>query len=554
MQRLSSTSDTVISQIIRQSERRHLRYERKEIASKGGIQQTWDSRIDEMDWELCLRRYFDYVDSWQPDPDYGDAPQRSLSRKSSFNQSPHMQPLQRHPTNGSMTSNYGDFRRGEELDTSQFYRPPRRRNSTSQSAIWQSETDIVDANRRSMSLRSVSSNALVLYGNPTTSTAITPARPIRRASISGDFHWEYIGKSSTFSLLAPLTARWPELKDAQVDIYTQTQNMSATEARAYAQGRLASLPPEIIEEVKRALSVRGKPQQAQERQSRAQQRHTIQSYAPPTTQSPRRSTSLDSSDRARYNPQRRPSSFSPAQSHSLKPPPPPTLTSSKPKPSPKTNSANQSSQKSRFLSLADLRPLTAISERPSTSRSKASTLDRPASRFSIQSFLPKKSGLSNQVLETVPDKEGGEGRSSSGSDTLTSSRGADDFSKTRKPLASSRSETPLKSSPNTHKPLPPKPKDRQNKSRGSKLFSMFKTRPSQTDLRVPMPPSLLSLHDPARINQSRESLKRVSVDLLKRKDSRATLLSMAEGMEVPFDIWLRALPYIEGRAITPRNI
>jgi hypothetical protein len=44
------------------------------------------------------------------------------------------------------------------------------------------------------------------------------------------------------------------------------------------------------------------------------------------------------------------------------------------------------------------------------------------------------------------------------------------------------------------------------------------------------------------------------MELLKRKDSKVTLLSMTDGMDVPFDIWLRALPYIEGRVSTPKNL
>lgn len=548
MQRINNVSDTVISQIIRQSERRHLKYERNEIPSKGNSsQKSWDSKIEEMDWELCLRRYFDYVESWNPEPDSYNRPERSLSRKSSFNQSPHVPSLHRQPSYGSMHSNYGDYRRGEELDTSIFYRQPRRRSITSQSSQWQYETDLSDVNRESMSMRSSSSNALVLYNNPTQSTAVTTARPIRRASISGDFRWEYVGKSSTFSILAPLTARWPELKDAQVDIYTQTQKMSATEARAYAQGRLAGLAPEITNEVKRLLSVRNP---AQERQSRARQRHTIQPHVRQDTNAPRRSTSLDSSDRSRFNPPPRQSSFSPAQNTSLKPSGSPSVPASRAT----ASSANTGSQKSRFFSLSDLRPLTAISERPSTSKSKASSLDRPASRSFLSSFIPKKSNLSNQVLDTVPDKEGDEGRSSSGSDTLTSNRDLEIDPGSKISAKSGKPRTPPKSPVNTQKPLPPKPSGRAFRTKKTRLFAMFKPRQSESDLPLPLPPSLLSLHNKSSINQSRESLRRVSMELLKRKDSKVTLLSMTDGMDVPFDIWLRALPYIEGRVSTPKNL
>jgi hypothetical protein len=543
MQRRSISSDPVLAQILRQSERRHMKYDRNEVPLKRSTsQKSWDSKIEEMDWELCLRRYFDYVDSWHPVDESSHEPQTSLSRRSSFHRSQDIPPLQRQPTNASLRSNYGEFRRGEDLDTSQFYRQPRRRSSSVHSLERQGTTEISNTDRRSMSMRTNPSTALVLYGSPARpeSMAVSTVRPIRHASISGDFHWEYIGKSSTFSLLSPLTARWPELKDAQVDIYTQTQNMTANEARAYAQGRLASLPPEITDEVRRALS-----HQTQERQSRSQHRHTIQSY---TSQEPgpRRSSSLDTAERSRYNHLHRPNSFSPSQGYVMKPQPPIKTLPRKPIP----QSPSPGTQKKGFLSLGDLRPLTAISERPSTSKSKASSLDRPASRSFIQSFMPKKSNLSTQVLSTVPDKEATEGRSSSGSDTLTSNRDVDVDSQ-NSPRSYPRPNS-FKSPLRTQKPLPPKPFEA--KPRKTKLFAMFRRRQSQSDLRMPLPPSVLSLQSAASINQSRESLRGVSMDLLKRKDSKVTLLSVAENLDVPFDIWLRALPYIEGRVRTPGGL
>jgi hypothetical protein len=159
--------------------------------------------------------------------------------------------------------------------------------------------------------------------------------------------------------------------------------------------------------------------------------------------------------------------------------------------------------------------------------------------------------LSSQVLATVIDKDAKpEGRSSSGSDTLTSDQDFD--MKAMNLPKSSEKPLPLPKSPvNVQKPLPPKPKI--SRARQS-LLAFFKARQSQRDLRASLQPSTVSLQSQISANKSRESLGRVSMDLLKRKESKVTLFSLADGMDVPFDMWLKALPYIEGRCQTPRNL
>jgi len=102
---------------------------------------------------------------------------------------------------------------------------------------------------------------------------------------------------------------------------------------------------------------------------------------------------------------------------------------------------------------------------------------------------------------------------------------------------------------NVQKPLPPRPK----RNYGPKIFAaIFKSRKDDNHLQIPLASSMLSIQGPGSLSQ--ESLRRVSMELLKRKDSRVTLMPMGEGMDVPFDIWLRALPYIEGRCSTPRGL
>jgi hypothetical protein len=545
--------------VLRRSERRHNACEKADPPKSA--QKDVDAQIEDMDWELCLRKFFDLFESraWNQEPETTP----SLSRQSSFNRSDYIQPIQRSNTNSSVRSSYGEFRRGEELNTSQFYRPPRRRNST---ASHHSAHD-ADAD---------ASSALVLYGsNQAAPASRAVRRPVRRSSVSADFHWEYVGRSSTFEILAPLTARWPELKDAQVDIYTQTEGMSAAEARAYALGRLASLPPEMTDEVRRVLTEdtrnRGPPARYRPKPpARAAAAAATVEDAPP-----KRSMSLEDMrmPRGMSATAELSNAYIRARQHPPEGPRPvqqkPAKEDGKPAAKPKGRS---------FLNLSDLRPLTAISERPSTSKSRNSSIDRGSARsIMMHPFIHRRSNLSAQVLETVPDAtplRKPEGRSSSGSDTLTSDK---DFpqrlpaapSSARRappvpgkgkrappPTAQQQQQQPPRSPVDVEKPLPPKP--RASRTRQS-VLAFFRARSGlaghRGDLRSTLQPSTVSLASHLSAGRSRESLgPRASMDLLKRKDSRVTLFSLAEGMDVPFDMWLNALPYIEGRCQTPKNM
>jgi hypothetical protein len=471
-----------------------------------------------MDWELCLRKFFDLLESstWtNPEPEANP----SLSRQSSFNRSDYIQPIKRSNTNSSVRSSYGEFRRGEELNTSQFYRPPRRRNSTaSHCSGHEGDSD--------------ASSALVLYGsNQSQPASRALRRPVRRSSIAADFHWEYVGRSSTFEILAPLTSKWPELKDAQVDIYTQTEGMSATEARAYALGRLASLPAEMTDEVRRVLT--------QDTQNRGAPTRYSPTPARVEADLPRRSMSLEDLRRPTMAGHR--ASLSNAYMRARQAPEGPRPVQLKP-----AKEEKPAKNKGRFL---DLRPLTAISERPSTSKSRNSSIDKGSGRSIMHPFIHRKSNLSAQVLETVMDTPKPEGRSSSGSDTLTSDK---DFEMKPSKARAAEKRPPVPRSPvNMQKPLPPKPKTSRTRQ---SVMAFFRARSSGRDLRATLQPSSVSLASHLSASKSRESLGRVSMDLLKRKDSKVTLFSLAEGMDVPFDMWLKALPYIEGRCQTPKNI
>jgi hypothetical protein len=522
IQRVTPASDALLTQVLRRSERRHNSCEKTD--GPKNPQKDVDAQIEEMDWDICLRKFFDLLESrnWNQEPEITP----SLSRQSSFNRSDYIQPIQRSNTNSSVRSSYGEFRRGEELNTSQFYRPPRRRNSNA--SHYSGHEGDADA-----------SSALVLYGSSQGQSASRALRrPVRRSSISADFHWEYVGRSSTFEILAPLTSKWPELKDAQVDIYTQTEGMSATEARAYALGRLASLPAEVTDEVRRVLTEdtqnRGAPTRYRPKPARAERSEDM----------PRRSMSLEDMRMPRN--MSTTTSLSNAYVRARQAPEGPRPVKLKPA------KEEKPMNKGRFLNLADLRPLTAISERPSTSKSRNSSIDKGSGRSIMHPFIHRKSNLSAQVLETVPDATPKpEGRSSSGSDTLTSDKDFELKTPSRPRMPERKRVPPPRSPVDVQKPLPPKPK--ASRTRQS-VLAFFRARSGARDLRATLQPSTVSLASHLSAGKSRESLGRVSMDLLKRKDSRVTLFSLAEGMDVPFDMWLKALPYIEGRCQTPKNM
>jgi len=83
-----------------------------------------------------------------------------------------------------------------------------------------------------------------------------------------------------------------------------------------------------------------------------------------------------------------------------------------------------------------------------------------------------------------------------------------------------------------------------------KKISQFFTKKSRQGL-----PSSISTPQLSSAMRSAETLSKASLDCLSRKNgSKSTLCLVAiqEGPDQPFQVWLNALPYIEGRAGTPR--
>jgi hypothetical protein len=677
MQRATTAYEASLAQILRRAERRHHVFEFMDAPFRATERSKLETfRQEEMDWELCLRRYMDHMESWSnPPTDPESQLTQSGSRVSVASQRSLVnQDLQRRNSNSSIRSGYGDYRLSGELDTSIYYRPPRR-NSMHERIVL-SQPGLQRTNSTG-SMHSDSSGALVLYNSqpqPAASNSSAIGRPVRRASISRDFHWEYVGRSSTFGMLAPLAAQYPELKDAQADIFSQTQGMSSTEARAYAQGRLANLPPQVTDEVKNILSLqhqgsdleRGRaalqdqpvppPSSLQRRslasdslqrrslasdslqrrsqsstmlqrmshpstslQRASQSSVSLQRMTPPPTltqrvsqssaslqrssptppsmqrrvpsfkslkrtsqastslrsssaENRRRSSSLDSVRKRVAQQQLKQSAHQRQSMASLEA----ARRENRPKSLPPTQrSTKPKSKKSKTMRVKDLRPLTAISEKSTFSWPRGS-MDKPqGSRSIMQVFNSRKTSLTSEdvppsvpessvpdIPSSVPEERekpptpestiSSSSRRSPASPDSSKKSSTDSEDKGREPQLKSRKSTPsLFSHKSLDKPLPPNPKapssnGNQSKFNKAALLAMFK--PKNKD--IPSAPSSTRIPTSA----SKESLRRVSMDLLKRKDSKMTLFSVAEGVEVPLEmsLWLRALPYIEGRATSPR--
>jgi hypothetical protein len=695
MQRSQPEYEASLAQILRRAERRHHIYEGLDAPIRLNDKPKLETfRVEEMDWEVCLRRYFDHVTEWIPEP-----LQSTLSRASSFRSQgsggSHRQLERRNST--ASTGSYGAH------DTEHFTRPVRR-NSLSQrnsqySQYGEARRSFPPQPHMQQHVHQVQqphvpqpmaiaqgdpSNALVLYNSPDSrrssmSMEVASARPVRRASITRDFHWEYVGLSTSWEMLAPLSARYPDLRDAQADIFAQTQGLSAMEARAYAQGRLANLPVEITNQVKHILTSMA-PVVRHERtnsnashisqtnhvgQSRPVSKRSNRSLERLATQDRERDSRLEkerlaklekerktklekererrreketelnpvwerdsrlqrerelskerskerirerSRERGRSNtrpaaPRRyHPRSISAGErsrSSSVesvrkgpqdrKQRPTPTgghipRHSMRKAPSPKRPRKPGPPRAGGLKVPQDLRPMTAISEKSHIIRSRGSSIDwqpgLPGSGTLKQLLSLKKSAVSDLEVAEPEGSKGNSLDSSSSAETTSSSPSGSTKSKGSSSTAATSTTGEKKSQylrtansksspslrddsmaktdqpplPNRGKALPPNP-PAASKFKKSTLLALFRRTvgsEKQLDhldlLSPPLSPAAVALS----ARHSRESLHRMSMEVLKRKDSKVTLYSVAEGMEVPFDTWLSALPYIEGRALSPR--
>jgi hypothetical protein len=613
MQNLSPNPDTMLVSIIRQAEKRHAVYERVEKSDRERLQKTTQSRVDELEWELCLRRFFEYLDSRST----GARSDHSHSSKSEFPEYSEFNSSQRRTSMPALlgvrrsvpdrTSSYRSFRQGGSTETlhggqhrlvenSQPYNAPSyneiytrtRRNST---ASTHSTTSNTSGSSRTNSWTGP-------YDQPMSS--VTDVGFLRSPNFGPGAQWQEVpiysehGGGSVSQPQALLGSRDTPIGRAWNDIVSTTPYLPPGEARAYIRGRLAGLDPISTAQIKRSLSMDNMslasspfapspPYLASQQiaevdgQSCNSSEPVTHSKLSPTTGVSERQVEPQQLSRAVSAPSPNVSELKPSRSGQLRP----VGGTARPK------SARRLSRKRLSgMRIEHTRSLSTIVERPSSVRSKASKAESHISRKSI--FNQKK-----EKLPSVPDTlqlqcesrspSPSESVKSAGSSTLrgstpdksriaelddlteespsTSQRRDSAQPDLRSTLSEQRKYQNLKTATTkskrcdlkaaTSKSLPPTPADLPEPNRIRRMASLLGFKKSRKH-NVVLPPSI-STPQLANAMRSAETLRKSSLDCLRRNGSKSTLCLVAiqEGPEQPFQVWLSALPYIEGRAATP---
>ncbi|KAF2398863.1 hypothetical protein EJ06DRAFT_93265 [Trichodelitschia bisporula] len=309
--------------------------------------------------------------------------------------------------------------------------------------------------------------------------------------------------------------------------------MSAAETRAYAAGRLASLDSRVAEQARRLAGVDqpqlrlGLPRSASE-------------------------TSLDRKS-PRLSPQRTPPQQRPA------PVPVPVPAKAPPGPVADAPVPPRRTAKQRLSALAPKsprpRPLSAIAERPGTSKSRASSTRSKRSIFSTREKPPPLPKFDEEGTTT------GAGASGAGVTALAeyarsgASKSMGALSAMSGVSTGRGSDAPPPVPPKLRSALKSKPLPRApTATEKLRLVLRRGKKPQQT-----RPESMVSVSSgPAGARGSVVSLGRGGggFGYLHGDESRSTLrvIAVQEGLEKPFEVWLRALPYIEGGAFFDESL
>ena len=119
MQTQTENHDRNLTFILRQVERRHNIYERQEnLGTVTSHQKLTKDRENEMTWELCLRRYFDYAEAYCT-----SRVQHATQDPSKPSFYPHLletsEAIRETPLRSASFS-YGSYRRGDGGDTTHY--------------------------------------------------------------------------------------------------------------------------------------------------------------------------------------------------------------------------------------------------------------------------------------------------------------------------------------------------------------------------------------------------------------------------------------------------
>ncbi|TLD32310.1 T-complex protein 1 subunit epsilon [Venturia nashicola] len=577
MQKSRQSPDPALASILRHSQKRHTIYERDQKNQEGKAHRPNDSRVELLEWEFCVRRYFEYVDAEQQRAAEALQSRQSCagplvrcgSESTLASAAAHRRPGCRTTTSTSSYS-YDSYRTGEALSSetrmkrlsadgdpyNAIYTRSRRNSTASNVSATNSES------RRN-------SFANLNEGSPVLSpTAIGSLHSTATVPVEAYYSTEEIPNHSCATVGDNLQQAW-------IDIRNATRDMLPNEARAYTQGRLDGLDPSLTVQLHVMGDISSQPKSltAQISPRSSKEKSALQSSLPNNP------LSLNSSSE-----EVPPLDLYQRRSQLLRVARPGTTKSSVSRAN-RANSLPLHTQrrlscrpsKTRVSSLrADhLRQLSPIVERPMTPASKKSKNGSIRSLKSILSFKKEK-------IPPVPEipyikLESRKPSDSSLSDSSTLRGSTPDNTPRIVELVDSppsftmkaidrraMQKSSLKQASNLSSKPPPirpdqfpvevmdEPLEYTNNiiKRLSRFFSASRKETSLHD-------RLSSKSSPHPIDcmRSAESLAhKVSLDAMSRKNgSRSTicLVAIQEVPDQPFQVWLNALPYIEGRPATP---
>jgi hypothetical protein len=571
MQKERQTPDPALASILRQSQKRHTIYERYDKGQEGKTQKPSESRADLLEWEFCVRRYFEYVNAQHKAADRAFQQRQAHGGQLVRRGSEPTLALALAPRPGrsecrTMTSasefSYGSYRRGEALNTEARMKRL--------SADGDPYNAIYTRSRRGSTASNISASTAESRSNSFTSShggspMISPtAIGFPRSSAAVPYEQTH---SAGQIPSHPRATGGDNLQQAWIDITNATRDMPPNEARAYTQGRLEGLDPSLTAQL-RFMGGELPPNAGS--LPTQQNSALLPSYrsSPPTPfelESSEEVTPLDLHQRRSQilrvtNPERKKSAVPKAVRAN-------TLPVNAQRRLPRRASKNRVSS----LRADHQRQLSTIVERPMTAGSKKSKAESTKSLKSIFSLKKEKIPPVPEIPRINVESRKPSDESLSDSSTL---RGSTPDKTPRieelddsPPRVSNRpalQKSNLKHRSNlSSKPLPMRPdqfplraveEPTEHSSNPMKILSRFF---SASKKEKSLHARLSSKSTPHLVNamRSAESLvNKASLDAMSRKNgSKSTicLVAIQEAPDQPFQVWLNALPYIEGRCPTP---
>ncbi|KIW04340.1 uncharacterized protein PV09_04630 [Verruconis gallopava] len=575
MQKENAIPDPELDMILRLSQKRHTVYEK---ADKPGhdnkSQKPLENHVEKLEFETVLRKYFEHVARRAKREEHARRRQsapilsqdtsvicyRGSSPKDQANDWRRNGSRRYSASNGRMLLTYGGSMEGSTYN--EIYTRPPRRNSTA------SRASSHDGRSRTNSISSVQS-----VQNP---GPMPQASPVLSTLNSREQSFNLPNRHSSPPI--PLSTE-DAIGRAWQDIVNATQTMSILEARAYTEGRLAGFDANTIADIRRAIGLPSAGSPTLSTNGTSKSMTDLPSLSPPWE-----ATSVSASNESRSrsqgpNPQLSTSHSMPSintvSNRSDSPPyaSPPTRAMSEPVRAKGIKKGNLhrpvSNKRISGIRTEHARQLSTIVERPTTSRSRNESIKSRKSIFSTKKEQPPPLPEKPDMAAIGRKRSGGSGFSSDGSTlrAITPEEKRiielDEVPEEIGPLPRIQNQKRATNSTISSKPLPLTPGDlvqpgsaatpsSSMKSRISRLLSPLSKRSNASLPSAISTPTLSSTQPGMRSHDTLSQMSKASLECLRKggmNGSRSTLLvAYQEGPDQPFQIWLNALPYIEGRA------